>query len=250
VLNTPLRHTFTESLLWRTLAAIAFLMGLAVAVFYLSFTGRFQPVVWGFVALFGLLFAYAWLWTANREVTITADGISYRSLVRKIDVHWSDVTETRYSQQSDAEAYARKIPLISALLAQDSHDRRLQIVGKYTISLTSNLQEIDLAIRMVLDSINPRLQKLAEQTMDASGAVSFGRIRLTPFGVMWKDSAPIPYDALVKCRIDGKYLRVKAEGRWSDNIKEELQEIPNVFVLLDMVDARRLTAGLTALQYS
>ena len=42
--------------------------------------------------------------------------------------------------------------------------------------------------------------------------------------------------------MDGAFVRIKAEGKWLDNISVSPKKIPNVFVLLDMIEARRATA--------
>jgi len=65
--------------------------------------------------------------------------------------------------------------------------------------------------------------------------------------VVWKSKEPIPYAALVKCKIDGSMLRVKAEGKWLDNIAITAKKVPNVFILLDLIEEKRSTAdGKTA----
>jgi hypothetical protein len=43
-------------------------------------------------------------------------------------------------------------------------------------------------------------------------------------------------------------LRVKAEGKWLDNIAITAKKVPNIFVLLDLIEEKRSTApGKTAL---
>jgi hypothetical protein len=60
---------------------------------------------------------------------------------------------------------------------------------------------------------------------------------------VWKGKDPIPYDKIVKTRIDGANLGIKAEGKWLDNISVNTKKVPNVFVLLDMIEQRRAAAG-------
>jgi len=50
----------------------------------------------------------------------------------------------------------------------------------------------------------------------------------------------------VKCKIDGSMLRVKAEGKWLDNIAVAAKRVPNIFILLDLIEGKRSTgAGKT-----
>jgi hypothetical protein len=42
-------------------------------------------------------------------------------------------------------------------------------------------------------------------------------------------------------------LRVKAEGKWLDNIGVTAKKVPNIFVLLDLIEEKRSTlAGKSA----
>src|SRR6267143_1267050 len=99
-----------------------------------------------------------------------------------------------------------------------------------------------VCVRLVLAAINPRLRQDAERVLNSGGTVSFGKISLSPAGVVWKSKEPIPYAALVKCKIDGSILRVKAEGKWLDNIAVTAKKVPNVFILLDLIEEKRSTA--------
>jgi hypothetical protein len=38
-------------------------------------------------------------------------------------------------------------------------------------------------------------------------------------------------------------LRVKAEGKWLDNIAVTAKKVPNIFVLLDLIEEKRSTAA-------
>ena len=43
-------------------------------------------------------------------------------------------------------------------------------------------------------------------------------------------------------------LRMKAEGKWPDNIAIAARKVPNIFILLDLIEAKRATMiGRTAL---
>jgi len=97
-------------------------------------------------------------------------------------------------------------------------------------------------VRLVLAAINPRLRQDAERVLNSGGTVSFGKISLSPAGVVWKSKEPIPYAALVRCKIDGSILRVKAEGKWLDNIAVTAKKVPNIFILLDLIEEKRSTA--------
>jgi hypothetical protein len=49
----------------------------------------------------------------------------------------------------------------------------------------------------------------------------------------------------MKPRIDGQKLRIKAQGKWLDLVAVNCDTIPNVFILLDLVDEQLAKAGVS-----
>ena len=247
---SPPRNTFRYTLSWCVAAALVFVPLLLWAA-YDFYRGRQVDSVLGFfTGAFGLLFAYAWLWTKTR-VTLHEEGISYKSPFREKDLRWDEITETRYGQQPiNAGTHFGLLGWLIAAMARSNNKmiRSLELIGPQKIVLNSNIRDVEEAVRLVLAAVNPRLRKDAEQMLNSGGAVSFGKISLSPGGVVWKSKEPIPYSALVKCKIDGSMLRVKAEGKWLDNIAVTAKKVPNIFILLDLIEEKRSTvAGKTAL---
>src|SRR6266404_2937475 len=66
-----------------------------------------------------------------------------------------------------------------------------------------------------------------------------------------------PQKITVNSNIDGSMLRIKGEGKWLDNIAIMAKKVPNLFILLDLIEERRsgvapktaVTAGSSANQY-
>lgn len=227
------------------MAAIPFLIMLAVGLFVYSERREFDPTLWAFVAFFALLFAFACVWAARRQITIHAEGISYKSMMNEKDLRWDEITETRYGQQPlNVSMHFGLIGLLIMALSKkgDKMIRSFRIIGPRTINISSNIRDQQEAIRMVLQTVNPRLRQDAERILSSSGTVAFGNISLSPTGVIWKSKEPIPYSAIVKCRMDDALLRIKAEGKWLDNIAVTPKKVPNVFILMDMIEARRSPA--------
>ena len=73
--------------------------------------------------------------------------------------------------------------------------------------------------------------------------MSFGNVALSTQGVIWKGKQPIPYSAIAKSLIDGPNVKIKSEGKWLNDISVNAKKIPNVFVLLDMIEDRRKSQG-------
>jgi hypothetical protein len=247
---SPARNTFRYTLSWCIVVALVFVPLLLWAVYDLYQSRHVDPVLAFFTAAFGLLFAYSWLWTKTR-VSLHEEGISYKSPFREKDLRWDEITETRYGQQAvNAGAHFGLLGWLIASMASSNNKviRTLELIGPQKIVLNSNIRDVEEAVRLVLAAVNPRLRQNAERILNSGGTVSFGKISLSPAGVIWKSKEPIPYTALVKCKIDGQMLRVKAEGKWLDNIAVTAKKVPNIFVLLDLIEEKRSAVpGKTAL---
>ncbi len=242
---SPARQTFRYTIAWCIAAAVPFLALLAWGAYDFSESHSLEPVLWLFIGIFALLFAYAWLWTKTR-VTLHEEGISYKSPFKQADLRWSEITETRYGQQPiNVALHFGLIGWVVAAIAKsnDKVIRTLELVGPQKITIGSNIRRVEEAVRFVLAAVNPRLRQDAERLLNSGGTVSFGNISLSPAGVIWKSKDPIPYTAIAKSRIDGSTLRIKAEGKWLDNIAVAVKKIPNVFILLDLIDEKRSLQG-------
>jgi len=247
---SPARNTFRYTFSWCIAAALVFVPLLLWAAYDFYQSRQVDPVLAFFTGAFGLLFAYAWMWTKTR-VTLHEEGIAYKSPFREKELRWDEITETRYGQQAiNAGAHFGLLGYLIAAMARSNNKmiRTLELIGPHKIVLNSNIRDVEEAVRLVLAAVNPRLRKDAERILSSGGTVSFGKISLSPAGVVWKSKEPMPYAALVKCKIDGSMLRIKAEGKWLDNIAIAAKKVPNIFVLLDLIEEKRSTAaGKTAL---
>jgi hypothetical protein len=246
---SPARNTFRYTFSWCIVTALLFVPLLLWAAYDFYRSRHVDPVLAFFTGVFGLLFAYAWLWTKTR-VTLHEEGISYKSPFREKDLRWDEITETRYGQQPiNASAHFGLLGWLIASMARGNNKmiRTLELIGSQKIVLNSNIRDMEELVRLVLAAVNPRLRQDAERVLNSGGTISFGKISLSPAGVVWKSKEPIPYAALMKCKIDGAMLRVKAEGKWLDNIAITAKKVPNIFILLDLIEEKRSTAvGKTA----
>jgi hypothetical protein len=242
---SPARNTFRYTLTLCILMAILF-FPMLLWVAYDFYRGRHvDSIVALFTGAFGLLLAYAWLWTKTR-VTLHEEGISYKSPFREKDLRWDEITETRYGQRPiNAGAHFGLLGWLIAAMVRSNNKmiRTLELIGPLKIVLNSNIRDVEELVRLVLAAVNPRLRQDAERILNSGGTVSFGKISLSPAGVVWKSKEPIPYTAIVKSKIDGSMLRIKAEGKWLDNIAITAQKVPNVFILLDLIEDKRSAAA-------
>lgn len=241
---SPAQRTFGENLTMRILAALPLLIVGGIGAVIYSQSQSLDPILWGIIAFSVALFLYACIWAAKRRVTIHQEGVSYKSLMNETDLRWDEITETRYGQQPvNMYAHFGLIGLLLSLRKGQNVQRSLQVIGPRIIKITSQIRDNPEAIRLVLEHVNPRLRQEAARLLDSGGTIPFGNLALSPVGVIWKGKEPIPYSAIVKSRIDGALLRIKAEGKWLDNVAVNAKRVPNVFVFLDLVEQRRGALG-------
>ncbi len=265
MLPSPPQYTFRSTYTWRIVAGSPFAALLAWGVYDYSDSHSINVVLWSLVAFSAALFAFACIWAAAKQFAIHSEGVAFKSLLGEKDLRWEEITETRYVQQPiNVGAHFGVIGLvISALVSKGKGtgavNYTFKIVGRMqSITLNSNLRDVPDAIRLVLASVNPRFSQEAERALNQGSTVRFGNIALSPAGVIWKSKDAIPYNAIKVCRLDGAVLRIKAEGKWLDNVATNSGKVPNVFVLLDIIEARRtasrqgtgaVLAGSSAGQY-
>ncbi len=250
---SPPRNTFRYTFSWLIVAALFLVPQLMWAAYDYSQTRQVGPGLAFFTVISGIFVAYAWWWTKTR-VTLHDEGISYKSPFREKDLRWDEITETRYGQQPlNAGAHFGLIGWLIAAMARGNNKmiRSFELIGPHKIAINSNIRDVEEIVRLALAAVNPRLRQDAELILNSGGTVSFGKISLSPGGVIWKSKEPIPYTSLMKCKIDGPMLRIKAEGKWLDNIAVTAKKVPNIFVLLDLIEAKRSTmTGKPALAMS
>src|ERR1700694_5295192 len=183
---SPALRTFRDNWTWRAAAALPFLIMLAAGLYIYSERRELDPTLWAIVAFFALLLAFACVWAVKRQITIHAEGISYKSMMNEKDLRWDEITETRYGQQPlNVSMHFGLIGLLIMALSKkgDKMIRSFQIIGPRTINISSNIRDQQEAIRMVLQAVNPRLRQGAESILSSSGTVAFGNLSLSPTGV-------------------------------------------------------------------
>src|SRR5580704_9609020 len=95
---SPARNTFRYTFSWCIAMALVFVPLLLWAAYDFYQSHRVDPVLALFTGAFGLLFAYAWLWTKTRA-TLHEEGFAYKSPFSEQDLRWAESTGTRDGRQ-------------------------------------------------------------------------------------------------------------------------------------------------------
>src|SRR4051812_24055161 len=95
---SPPVRTLSDTYSWRILAALPFVGMLTFSLIDYSDSRGFDPWMWGFTTLFGMLFAFSLYWGAMRKVNIHQEGIAYTSPFKSVEMRWEEVVQTRYAQ--------------------------------------------------------------------------------------------------------------------------------------------------------
>lgn len=254
-------HTFRHGYGWR-IASIAPLL-IAGTIFWVAqMDGPTQKedvaIFWGIIALCAAVTVLTWIIVGKIAITMHAEGIARGSMFGSVEIPWNEIQETRYSQTPiNYGAHFGLIGLVAALVAQRrsndgaSMQRNLKIMGLdgKSIVISSNFADAEDAMRMVLDRVDPPMAEKVLTQVKNGETVPFGNLALSPAGVIWKSKEPIPYSALVKCKIEGANLGVKAQGKWMNNVSVNLKNVPNVFVFLKVAERMRTGGEAKAEDY-
>jgi len=240
---SPPERSFKQNLIWRLLVLLPVAVAWLVALGFYSDGNKVEPVSAGIaVAVTGLA---VWLWIAasKAELSVHSEGVQTQGVLGGTEMRWDEIASTTFRQTPTGQAMVH-FGLIGYLIAQaaakgsSSGMMTLILVSREgrKLSIGPNWREGQEAIRMVLRRVNPAIRDDIRRRVKNGETVKFGKLGLSQQGISWKDGPPISFATLAKCRIAGQQLRIKAEGKWLDNVAVSTSRVPDVFVFLDLVD--------------
>jgi len=250
---SPPQFTFKHGWAWRILMALITLTIVAFAAVEYRDSHEIDPWFLTFALVCVALTVFAFIAIGKIEVRGHDEGLARVSLFGVREIPWNDVTEYRYRQVP--VNYAAHFGLVGYLLmifarkgsGSATLQRRLKIKGQdgAAITISENVRDSEEVIGLILSRVQPRLLAVARSYLDSGAGGSFGKITLSTNGLSWKGKDPVPYANLMKPRIDGQKLRIKAQGKWLDLVAVNCDAVPNVFILLDLVDEQLVKAGVS-----
>lgn len=253
MIQSPPRRIFRQTVALRLALGLLFL--LAAGLFIAAGLGTDPPDYTGVVVGVLILAAYAALWVAMGKTTLTVftEGVRRSSVFGTRELLWSDISEYRY-QIIPIQAGGLIGGLVGAAVqaaveakqGKPAGSLRLTLVGKTRrdIKVTSNFQNADQAIEMILKEIHDRLRPELKRQLANGGEVAFGPLGLSFQGVSWKGKDKIPVTEIGLVEISRRKLRVRRKGKMLDSIGVGTEKVPNVLLALELLQELRVNVGL------
>jgi len=244
---TPVERTFQQTWTLRIVSILPVII--FVLITWAAYEDEKKPNE--FLIIFDLVWvaiaAFAWYVGNKIHLDVHSEGLMYHpAFGQPKEFMWNDIVDTRYAQNNvNVAAHFGLIGYLIALMMRRSSTNQAQLTLKLLtndqrkLTLTSNFKDTDDAIRIVFEKINPRLYQEAQKELQSRGSVKFGDITVTQEGMQWKSKDPVPFSSFKKFVLDGPNLRVQTEGKWLDAITVNCFKLPNVFVLIDLVNNLR-----------
>jgi hypothetical protein len=171
---------------------------------------------------------------------ISDQGIRSESIFGAQEMHWDQISETRYR----AQPARPRIPigLFGFLIAVVRRPRRVKLRlnvladdGRQ-IRITTRYHHAREAIAIVLGQVLPQMVASVRGRVDRGETVHFGQLALSSTSVAWKTRPPVPVAAITRAEIVGRNLTLKCSGKWTSAIKVRSDSIPNVLVFLEVLE--------------
>ena len=174
-------------------------------------------------------------------LTISEQGVRRETVFGVQEIPWSQIKETRYLEKpvrvgahfgiigmmmSAAAKSAAKSSIVLTVISSD---------GGF-LKVTSNFRQAKDAANAILAQILPAMLAATRSRLRRGETVRFGTIALTSTDLAWKSQPGVPLPELASAEIVGADLKIKCVGKWRNFISIRSDKVPDVFVLLELLD--------------
>jgi hypothetical protein len=182
-----------------------------------------------------------WVALGKGAVVVSDSGVRRESLFGQQEVAWSQVAETRY-QVVPINVYAH-FGLIGALIAMSSKKSArahltLELIDRdrKKLKVTSNYQNADEAIGMILSRLLPPMVQNVKSRLQRGETIQFGDLGLSATAVIWKGNS-IPATEITKAELAGRNLQIKRQGKWLSAVSVRSNKVPDVLAFLEVLES-------------
>jgi hypothetical protein len=182
-----------------------------------------------------------WVALGKSAVVVSDSGVRRESLFGQQEIAWSQVAETRY-QVVPINVYAH-FGLIGALIAMAGKRSgrahlTLELIDRdgKKLKVTSNYQNADEAIGMILSRLLPPLVQNVKSRVQRGETIQFGELGLSATAVIWKGNS-IPVTEITKAELAGSNLQIKRQGKWLSAVSVRSKKVPDVLAFLEVLES-------------
>ncbi|MGC4118897.1 MAG: hypothetical protein QM765_30895 [Myxococcales bacterium] len=235
-----------------------FPLALLLAVFVDLANGR--PIgIWAWVTTAVPLFLLAawFLYESHYRFTMGDVGIEVRSFgllgTRTVGVAFDDIVEIRLSAKQVLDGSTGGDLLGVVTSAVDAAARTtLGDLNEDTVAIRVKVRSRDGKSLVLSDSIRgvlgvyltlcartgPRLLKAARESLQTEGRCQFGPFAVTRFSILF-GRTEIPFLEIESLALEGGLIRLHRRGKWLDTAKVPCVEVPNLHVLVALLEAAK-----------
>jgi len=200
-----------------------------------------HPILFWISIALGLACVGLWIVLGKAALTIGDFGVRRESAFGQQELAWSQIAETRY-QVVPINVYAH-FGLIGVLISMASKKSSrahltLELIGqdRKKLKVTSNYQNADEAIGIILGRILPAMVQNVKAKVQRGETVQFGDLGLSATAVAWK-GASIPVAEISKAELVGSNLQIKRQGKWISAVSVKSSKVPDVLVFLEVLES-------------
>ncbi len=174
-------------------------------------------------------------------LTINEQGVKRETIFGVQEIFWSQIKESRFVDKPiRLSAHFGLIGMIVAATLKSSARSNLvlTIISEQGVRLkvTSNFQQARDAANMILAKVLPPMLAAARTRLQRGETVRFGAVALTSTDLAWKSEPGVPLLELESAEIVASQLKIKRGGKWRAFVSVRSDKIPDVFVLLELLD--------------
>lgn len=235
-------RTFRQTTAWR--AALAVLMYLPIAIAWSTVddpSPAANPVLLWVTVGVTVLYATIYIAIGKTILTITEQGVRRESVFGRQEIFWSQIKETRYVERPvRIGAHFGLIGMIMAAATRSSTRSKMTLTlissEGTLLKVTSNFRQAKDAANTILTKILPEMIESCRSRLQRGEILRFGSISLTGTDLAWKSRPGVPLTELGSAELAAGYLKVKRAEKWRTFISIGSDKIPDVFVLLELLD--------------
>lgn len=197
-------------------------------------------LLWISIAL-GLACVGLWIVLGKGALTIGDFGVRRESAFGQQELAWGQIAETRY-QVVPINVYAHfgLIGVLIGMLGKKSRRAHLtlELIGQdhKKLKVTSNYQNADEAIGVILGRILPAMVQNVKARVQRGETVQFGGVGLSATAIAWKGTS-IPVAEITKAELAGSNLQIKRQGKWISAVSVKSSKVPDVLVFLEVLES-------------